>query len=73
MDKKAKLLDILTTILGQEVDENASVETIETWDSLSHIEVIVTVEEEFGVKIPQQKIAEMTSVKKLLAWIETLC
>lgn len=73
MDKKAKLLDILTTILGQEVDENASVETIETWDSLSHIEVIVTVEEEFGVKIPQQKIAEMTSVKKLLVWIETLC
>ena len=73
MDKKAKLLDILTTILGQEVDEDASSETVETWDSLSHIEIIVTVEEEFGIKIPQQKIAEMTSFKKLLALIETLC
>ena len=73
MDKKAKLLDILTTILGQEVDENASIETIETWDSLSHIEIIVTVEEEFCIKIPQEKIAEMTSFKKLLALIETLC
>lgn len=73
MDKKAKLLDILTTILGQEIDENASSETEETWDSLSHIEIIVTVEEEFGIKIPREKISKATSFKKLLAIIETLC
>ena len=51
MDKKAKLLDILTTILGQEVDENASSDTVETWDSLSHIEINVTIEEEFEIKM----------------------
>lgn len=73
MDKKAKLLDILTTILGEKIDENASSDTVETWDSLSHIEIIVTVEEEFGIKIPQEKIPEATSFKKLLAIIETLC
>lgn len=73
MDKKAKLLDILTTILGQKVDESASIDGIEMWDSLSHIEIIVTVEEEFGIKIPREKIPEATSFKNLLAIIETLC
>ncbi len=73
MDKKAKLLDILTTILGQEVNETASNENLEVWDSLSHIEIIVTVEEEFGIKIPQEKISEVTNFKNLLATIESLC
>ena len=73
MDKKAKLLDILTTILGQEVDETASMETFDTWDSLSHIEIVVTVEEEFGIKIPQEKISEVTSFKNLLMVVESLC
>ncbi len=73
MDKKAKLLDILATILGQDLDEDASIETIDTWDSLSHIEIIVTVEEEFGFKMPQEKIPEATSFKKLLEIIEKSC
>lgn len=73
MDKKAKLLDVLTTILGQAVDETASMETLDTWDSLSHIEIVVTVEEEFGIKIPQEKISKVTSFKNLLTVVEALC
>ena len=66
MDTKSKLLDILTTILGKDVDENCSAETQDAWDSLTHIEIIVTVEEEFGIKIPQAKIQELKSFKNLL-------
>jgi Acyl carrier protein len=73
MDTKSKLLDILMTVLGETVDENCSAETIENWDSLTHIEIIVTVEEEFGIKIPQAKIPELKSFKSLLEIIKTLC
>ena len=73
MDTKSKLLDILTTILGKNVDENCSAETTESWDSLTHIEIIVTIEEEFGIKIPQEKIPELKSFKSLLETIKTLC
>lgn len=73
MDTKSKLLDILTAILGKKVDENCSAETMETWDSLTHIEIIVTIEEEFGIKIPQEKIPELKSFKSLLETIKTLC
>ena len=73
MDTKSKLLDILTTILGENVDENCSAETMEAWDSLTHIEIIVTIEEEFGIKIPQKKIPELKSFRSLLETIKTLC
>ena len=73
MDTKTKLLDILAAVLGETVDENCSAETMEAWDSLTHIEIIVTVEEEFGLKIPQGKIPELKSFKSLLETIKTLC
>ena len=73
MDTKSKLLDILAAILGETVNENCSSETMESWDSLTHIEIIVTVEEEFGIKIPQAKIPELRSYKSLLKIIKTLC
>ena len=73
MDTKTKLLDILAAVLGGAVDENCSAETMEAWDSLTHIEIIVTVEEEFGIKIPQGKIPELKSFKSLLETIKTLC
>ena len=73
MDTKSKLLDILTTILGKNVDETCSAETMEAWDSLTHIEIIVTIEEEFGIKIPQGKIPELKSFKSLLETVKTLC
>lgn len=66
MDTRTKLLDILTAVLGEDVDESCSAETVEVWDSLTHIEIIVTVEEEFGIKIPQAKISELKSFKNLL-------
>ena len=73
MDTESKLLDILATILGKNVDESCSAETTESWDSLTHIEIIVTIEEEFGIKIPQEKISKLKSFKNLLKIIKTLC
>ena len=71
MDTKLKLLDILKTVLGENVDENCSTENTETWDSLTHIEIIVTVEEVFGIKIPQGKISELKYFKLLLEIIKS--
>ena len=73
MNTESRLLDILTTILGKNVDESCSAETIESWDSLTHIEIIITIEEEFGIKIPQEKIPELKSFKNLLEIIKKLC
>lgn len=73
MDNKEKLLDILSTVFDKKVDENCSSDNEILWDSIHHIGIIVTVEEEFGIRIPQEKIAELKSAKSLLEIINQLC
>jgi acyl carrier protein len=46
-----------------EISENASPDTIEQWDSLKHMNLIVALEEEFGVTFSEDEIVEMLNYK----------
>jgi acyl carrier protein len=46
-----------------EIGENASPDTIEQWDSLKHMNLIVSLEEEFGVTFSEDEIVEMLNYK----------
>lgn len=72
MDKKDKVLDILSTIFNKYIDEECNRENEDLWDSITHLEIIVSIEEEFGVHIPEEKISYMTSVKNILEVLENL-
>ena len=50
---------------------DTTVETIERWDSLSHIKIIVDVEKDFDLKIDTSIIGELNSVKSIIKYIET--
>lgn len=39
-------------------------------DSLSSVEVIMAIEEEFGVTIPEEELANLDTLRKTLAYIE---
>ena len=73
MENKQKIIDIFSTILDKQIDEKCSRDSEELWDSMAHIELIVTIEEEFGVKIPQELISELTSIENILEALEKLC
>lgn len=40
------------------------------WDSLRHIEIILAVEDEFGVTIPEASFGSMTSIDAISAQVE---
>lgn len=68
-----KLLRILSDTLGVPVDtldSNTSSAQIAKWDSLSHMNVIFAVEDAFNVIFADDKLADSTSVKALMAVIE---
>jgi acyl carrier protein len=44
--------------------------TVEKWDSLTHIDMIVMVEEEFGIRVPTSEITKMKNVGDLVRIIE---
>lgn len=60
-----ELLAKLLRISADRITEDASMKTIAEWDSLKHIELIVGIEQHYGIELTGDEIAEMTSVKAI--------
>lgn len=52
------------------VDENSSPKSLERWDSLRHMKLILAVEERFGIQFSDEDIISIKDVKGLLTRIE---
>ena len=67
-----KLKQIMSNIFETEEDEitdESSIDCIEKWDSLKHINLIIAIEEQFGISIDEDEMIEMTSfteIKRIL-------
>jgi acyl carrier protein len=62
---KEKLFEIMAQVMNVPIDslnEDSSPETIESWDSLKHMSLILTLEEEFGVQFSDEEIVTMLNV-----------
>lgn len=60
------LRDIFSRVLQIPTDEitlEASTKTTKNWDSLRHVELVVEVEEKFGVSFAATEVFELTTVK----------
>ncbi len=68
--KKSEVLITISNVLKAEVDENTMKIDVPSWDSLKHIQLIMEVEEKFGVEIPIERVPEIDSVSVLLKLIE---
>jgi acyl carrier protein len=54
-----------------EIGTDASPDTIDTWDSLGHMRLIVALEEEFGVSFTDDEIPEMLNYDLVLATLRS--
>jgi len=64
-DFNDKLYHIVSQVFGvpiEEVNDDSSPDTIASWDSLSHINLVLSLEEEFGVSLSPEDVMEMLSV-----------
>lgn len=49
-----------------EIHDETTADDIEDWDSFEHINLVVAVEEEFGIKIPVGKTVTMKNVGEMV-------
>lgn len=59
---EAKLKQVLADVFGVDpsrIDDEASVDTIEKWDSLNHLNLVLALEEQFKVSLNEEQIVEM--------------
>ncbi|MDR1340707.1 MAG: acyl carrier protein [Prevotellaceae bacterium] len=68
---KDRIIAVLQKVFElEQIDENASQQTIEKWDSLAHLNLIVALEEEFDISFEPEEIAEMISVQMIINFID---
>ena len=66
---EAKLVEILSAILQinqTDINEETSALTVEKWDSLAHMNIVISIEEEFEIKFTDEQIVDSLSYKTLL-------
>lgn len=67
---KEEKLDLLADVLdmdASEIDENADLSSLENWDSMTKLSLIVCFDENFGKKITQSDFKSFVTVKDILA------
>jgi acyl carrier protein len=67
-----RLTEIVATVLGISHAEAgaASADSVPTWDSLAHLNLIMAVEQEFGIQFAAELIPELDSVNRIRQAIE---
>jgi acyl carrier protein len=46
-----------------EINETSSSDSIETWDSIRHLNLILALEEEFSISIPDEEVGNLFNFK----------
>jgi acyl carrier protein len=57
-------------ISPDKVTPELSTDSVETWDSFRHLQLILSIEDEYGVQFDPQKISELTTVAKVQEALE---
>lgn len=63
---KDRVLAILNRVFEMPVDESASQETIEKWDSMSQLNIAFEIESEFGISLEPEEIGRLISVTEIM-------
>jgi acyl carrier protein len=63
-----KLKQVMSVILDvpvESITDEASTDTIDNWDSIRHLNLILALEEEFGITIPDEEVGNLVNYKLL--------
>lgn len=65
MEKVRKLVAEVFQIRESDITLQTNMKNIDSWDSLTHMELIVSLEDEFGIEFTADEIMEMVDVGKI--------
>jgi acyl carrier protein len=70
-----RVRSIASDIFGVRADSitaESSPETIENWDSMQHLNLVLAIEETFGVQLEPEDIEQMKNIGAVAALVEKL-
>ena len=70
LDKLSNIFRVLFNHPDLELNDNLSAKDVPGWDSFNHVNLIINIEEEFGVRFSNEEVGGMQNIgnlKNLLA------
>ena len=67
-----KIKEIMSDILevsSDQIQSDTTMDSVDTWDSLRHMEMVFAFEAEFGVEFEPDELAELSGFKEICALI----
>lgn len=61
-----RIISVMASVLGvnqSTINDDTSPDTIEGWDSLKHLNLVVAIEEEFNINLSSEEVGEMMNYK----------
>ncbi len=55
----------------EHITRQSSPETIDTWDSIQHLNLVLAVEEKFGLQLSPEEIEQMHTIGQVTSLVET--
>lgn len=71
-ERAAFVISVILNIPVSEITLEATQDKYPIWDSLKHLDIVVALEEEFDINIPEEEIGNLLSLK-LIALIVQEC
>ncbi len=63
---KSKILEVMSSVFEVELtslNEDSSIDNIENWDSIRHLNLILALEDEFNITIPDEEVGDLINFK----------
>lgn len=57
---------------AESIDDATSPDSVERWDSLKHMQLIMALEDEFGIEFADDDIPELLSFRAIVDCVDTL-
>jgi acyl carrier protein len=73
MEKKEKLKHIMASVFDipvETIQDSSTMDSLDGWDSLKNLTLIMTLEEEFNIELNEDQIVQLTTFENILI---TLC
>jgi len=67
---REKVFEIVSQVMMipvEQINEQSTPQNTDAWDSLNHMNLILALEEEFGVRFSDEQIMRMLDIKTIIA------
>ena len=69
------IFGVISRVLGipvDAIDETSSPDTIEAWGSLKHMDIVLSIEEDLGIRFSDDQIVDMMTVGEIVQTVNEI-